>query len=168
MNIFAFLVLVFSVTVIAEDKTSIEYKFKLVMKCLDKAHMTVEEIKFVQENIMRMQDDKIDEKARKIFEKHGYFAACVEEDLGMIEDSKLVVDKIMEGVERDMARKPVNKDFVKKCANALNDDSELTREERALGMSRCLMAGRIRRRVPRQVNARRDPQTEIGHWKIST
>ncbi|XP_032689814.1 uncharacterized protein LOC116853062 isoform X2 [Odontomachus brunneus] len=99
------------------------------------------EVQFAQKILMRIPDDNIIDNSMEILKKYGYFAACIEEDKGMIKDSKLVVDKIMAAIERNIGDYPVNKDFVKECVNALNEDSELTREERATDMERCMIAG---------------------------
>ncbi|XP_032689815.1 uncharacterized protein LOC116853063 [Odontomachus brunneus] len=141
MKRFAFLVLVFSVAVIAEDKDSMEYQYELIMNCIHKANMTKEEVEFVQNYLIKKQDDDIDYKTEEFLKKYGYFAACLEEDLEMMKDSYLVLDKIIEYLvtNNTMDKHSINKDFVKECVNALNDDSEMTREERATGAVRCIL-----------------------------
>ncbi|XP_011145645.1 uncharacterized protein LOC105186860 [Harpegnathos saltator] len=147
MKRIAFLVFVFAASAIAEDAKELkemaenfESDVQTVQLCLDEAETTESEMKAIKEKIDKLDtlDDNIDDETKKSLEKTNRFIACMLEKKEMMVDSKLNVDKILEAIEKD-SKYHVKQDEVKECLNTLNNDKELDREMRAMGMMICLI-----------------------------
>ncbi|RLU22477.1 ObirObp2 [Ooceraea biroi] len=108
--------------------------------CLDEAGTTIVELVEARKKWKNMQDtDEIDEETKAVFLKHNTFIACMLEKKEMMKDSKLVLDKILEVLQNDKDLKnPPTKEVLTECVTTLNENSEMSREDRAVGLVLCV------------------------------
>jgi hypothetical protein len=145
MKRIALLVLALAVNVIAEEietvqqvATHFETDVETVQICLSEAGTTVEEMHIAKQKWQEIKaDESIDEETKESFTIHGRFIACILEKKDMMKDSKLVLDKIQEDIDKEQ-NVAINKEVLTKCVTSLNEDVEITREERAFGFMFCV------------------------------
>ncbi|CAL1674302.1 unnamed protein product [Lasius platythorax] len=145
MKRIALLVLALAVNVIAEEietiqqvATNFETDVETIQICLSEAGTTVEEMHIAKQKWQEIKaDESIDEETKESFTIHGRFIACILEKKDMMKDSKLVLDKIQEEVDKEQ-NVAVNKEVLTKCVTSLNEDAEITREERAFEFMFCV------------------------------
>ncbi|XP_032689824.1 uncharacterized protein LOC116853069 [Odontomachus brunneus] len=146
MKKFAFLVLVFSAAAIAEETgikqwaENFDASEEIVKMCLTEADSTEAEMQNIENQFENIDANNINDETKKNFEKYNLFMACMMEKKEMMKDSKVVVDKLIELIEKDKDKFPIDKEVLKECLEGLNDDNELTRETRAMGAILCIMA----------------------------
>ncbi|XP_014467304.1 PREDICTED: uncharacterized protein LOC106740612 [Dinoponera quadriceps] len=144
MKRIAFLVLVFAYVAIAQEEgikewaEAFESDEETIKACLDESGTTETEMQLAKKQLDKIQEDNIDDETKKAFQKHNLFLACMMEKKGMMNGSELVVDKIMEIIEND--KEPINKEMMRECLNSLNEERGIDREDRAMGITICLVA----------------------------
>jgi hypothetical protein len=145
MKRIALLVLALAVNVIADEietiqqvATNFETDVQTIQICLSEAGTTVEEMQIVKQKWQEIKaDEDIDEETEESFTIHGRFIACILEKKDMMKDSKLVLDKIQEMVDKEQ-NVAVSKEVLTECVTSLNEDVEITREERAFEFMICI------------------------------
>ncbi|CAL1674301.1 unnamed protein product [Lasius platythorax] len=148
MKRIALLVLALAVNVIAEEietiqqvATNFETDVETIQICLSEAGTTVEEMHIAKQKWQEIKaDESIDEETKESFTIHGRFIACILEKKDMMKDSKLVLDKILEEIDKEPNGSKVSKEGITKCVNSLNENVEMTREDRVFGFIRCYYA----------------------------
>ncbi|KAH0950393.1 Obp4 [Eciton burchellii] len=108
-----------------------------IQACLDEAKLTIEELTEGYKKWKDVKDENdIDKEA---LAKHKSFLACMLEKKELMKDSKLVLDKIWEEIQndKDLSKIP-SKEVLTECVNSLNENVEMTREDRALGVTVCI------------------------------
>lgn len=146
----AFFVLTLITIVIADDKDieDIAKRFDTdaatVQTCLDEIGIKIAELSSSFQKWSEIKDDDINEETKESLMKYNRFLGCMLEKNGMIVDSKLVVDKILESMEKDKDLiQPSQKEVLTECINSLNEDSEMTQEDRVFGLMLCLVNNQI-------------------------
>ncbi|XP_072754195.1 uncharacterized protein [Anoplolepis gracilipes] len=144
MKRIAFLVLALAINVIADDEeriqqmaTIFEIDSPTIKTCLSEAETTIDEIDFEKWKEMK-SDEEMDEETKESFTTHGRFLACLLEKLDMMKDSKLVLDKILEKLEKEPHGSTESKEVITECVNSLNENDSKTREERAFEFIICV------------------------------
>ncbi|XP_029660120.1 uncharacterized protein LOC115233696 [Formica exsecta] len=148
MKRIALLVLTVAANVIANEEeniqqvaTNFETDVSTVKICLTEAGTTAEQMQITKQKWQEIKDDEdIDEETKESFTTHGRFVACILEKNDMMKDSKLVLDKILEAVEKEPNDPTVtkNKQVVTECVTSLNEADQLNREDRAFGLMLCI------------------------------
>ncbi|RLU24629.1 ObirObp3 [Ooceraea biroi] len=110
-----------------------------VQECLDEVGTTVVILVEARKKWWDMHDnDDIDDETKTVFLSHNSFIACMLEKKEMMKDSKLIADKILEILQNDKnIKKPRPKEVVTECVTSLNENSEKSREDRALELVLC-------------------------------
>ncbi|XP_072754389.1 uncharacterized protein [Anoplolepis gracilipes] len=140
------LVLTFVAIVIADEEEQIqqiatlyEIDVETTKGCLNEAGTTLREMQFDEETWKKIISNKKDEKTEEYIKNNGCFIACILEKKDMMKDSKLVLDKLLEGFEKQSSLgKMPSKEVITECVNTSNKNIELTRETRAFGFIICL------------------------------
>ncbi|XP_012530517.1 uncharacterized protein LOC105833365 [Monomorium pharaonis] len=143
----AFFVLALIVIVVAnDDKEEIARKFDTdaitVQGCLDDIGTKMEELDTSLQKWSEVKDDDVNEETKQSLMKYVSFLTCMLEKNKMMIDAKFVVDKVVESVLKDKDLETIPpKEVLTECITALNDDSEMTREDRVFGLMLCIMGG---------------------------
>ncbi|XP_070169277.1 uncharacterized protein [Polyergus mexicanus] len=147
MKRIALLVLALAANIIANEEeniqqvaTNFETDVQTVKMCLIDAGTTAEQMQITKQKWQQIKDDEdIDEETKESFMSHGRFVACILEKNDMMKDSKLVLDKILEALEKEQNEpRIVSKEVVTECVNSLNEADQLNREDRAFGFMLCI------------------------------
>ncbi|XP_072754390.1 uncharacterized protein [Anoplolepis gracilipes] len=140
------LVLTFVAIVIADEEEQIqqiatifETDVQTVKGCLNEAGTTLREMQVDEETRQKMINNEDDEKTKECIIRSGRFIACILEKKDMMKNSKLVLDKLLKGFEKQSSLGEVRfKKVITKCVNTSNENIELTRETRAFGFLICM------------------------------
>ncbi|XP_011875635.1 PREDICTED: uncharacterized protein LOC105566330 [Vollenhovia emeryi] len=141
----AFFVLAFIAIVIADDKDIEEIAEKFgsdvaeVKICLEELKIDTKEILPLLQNWENIKPEEITEDVKQSLTTYSLFLACILEKTGMMVDSKLVTDKLIEDMEADKEIVITDKKALEECINSLNEDSQLTRENRVFGLMLCTL-----------------------------
>jgi len=148
MKRIALFVLALAANVIAEEietiqqvATKFETDVQTAQICLSEAGTTLEKIHIAKQKWEKIKNDEdIDEETKKFLTINCRFIACIFEKTDMMKDSKLVLDKILEVNDKESNESKVSKEGITKCVNSLNENVEMTREDRVFGFIRCYYA----------------------------
>ncbi|KAH0950391.1 Obp3 [Eciton burchellii] len=118
-----------------------------VQGCLDDAQTTIVELTKMIGKWKDFEDeDELDEESKQLLRKYNSFLACMLEKTHMMQDSKLVIDRIIEVIQNDKNKSNTpSKEFMTECMTTLNEDNDMTREDRASGLVTCFFEEENRR-----------------------
>ncbi|XP_018353196.1 PREDICTED: uncharacterized protein LOC108754996 isoform X1 [Trachymyrmex septentrionalis] len=146
-----FFILALIVTVIADDDNNLEKIAKeyntdvsTFQECLDEGEMKIEELKTGLENLWGGKKDFNEEQKRQFLFKFKKFDACILKKKQLLVDGKLVIDKIIEEIKEKINEKGLSQPSeetltnIKKCLNSLNENSQMTEEDKAFGLLPCV------------------------------
>ncbi|XP_011056717.1 PREDICTED: uncharacterized protein LOC105147423 isoform X1 [Acromyrmex echinatior] len=151
-----FFILALIATVIADDYNKIledvakEFNtdVSIFQECLDEGEIKIEEfIAGLQKLVGVFFEEKDSNEESKQFRmKFKKFETCRLKKKQLLLDNKLVIDKIIEEIKENINKKGglqlSEETFtnIKKCLNSLNENSQLTDEDRAFGLIPCVIA----------------------------
>ncbi|XP_018353197.1 PREDICTED: uncharacterized protein LOC108754996 isoform X2 [Trachymyrmex septentrionalis] len=137
--------------VIADDDNNLEKIAKeyntdvsTFQECLDEGEMKIEELKTGLENLWGGKKDFNEEQKRQFLFKFKKFDACILKKKQLLVDGKLVIDKIIEEIKEKINEKGLSQPSeetltnIKKCLNSLNENSQMTEEDKAFGLLPCV------------------------------
>ncbi|XP_025996853.1 uncharacterized protein LOC105203006 [Solenopsis invicta] len=140
--VLALIAVVVANEIVEEMAKKFETDSATVQKCLDDTGITMEELGTSLKEWAELKDEDINEMTKQSLMKYVNFLACMMEKNEMMIDSKLVVDKIVESAQNDKdLLPPVPKEVLTECLTALNENSEISREDRVFGLMFCMMDG---------------------------
>ncbi|RLU24628.1 ObirObp4 [Ooceraea biroi] len=127
------------VTDINDLASRFETDVATIQECLDETGITVVILIEARKKWRYMHDNgDIDDETKTVFLKHNSFIACMLEKKEMMKDSKLIADKILEILQNDKnIKKPRAKEIVTECVTSLNENREMSREDRAFDLVLC-------------------------------
>ncbi|XP_018310677.1 uncharacterized protein [Mycetomoellerius zeteki] len=151
-----FFVLALIATVIAGDESLEEIAKKLktnvtiLQACLNEEGIKKEDISTWLQRWTDLENAKEDAtNAYQTQMKYNSFIACLLEKQGLLVDSKLVVDKLIENIKEESSKSnlpPPSEEYLTtltECLNSLNENSQLTREDRAFGLITCAITSAV-------------------------
>ncbi|XP_072753870.1 uncharacterized protein [Anoplolepis gracilipes] len=148
MKRIALLVLALAANAIADEKELLqqiaedfETDVSTVKECVNKAGMTIKDTDLASQKWDETKNgEKIDNETKESIMRYGRFIVCILENKDMMKNSKLVLDKILEGTEDEQnASEVVSKEVITECVKSLNRNDKLTEEERALEFIICII-----------------------------
>ncbi|XP_050451158.1 uncharacterized protein LOC126851338 [Cataglyphis hispanica] len=151
MKRIALLVLALAANVIADEEKDIqqvamhfETDVQTVKECLNEANMTVKQMHIAKQKWAEIikDDEEIDEETKESFMPFGSFTACMLEKKDLMHDGKLVLDNILEALDKDQNNSErISKEVVTECVNSLNENDKMIKigkEYRAMGFLVCI------------------------------
>ncbi|KAL0108295.1 hypothetical protein PUN28_015085 [Cardiocondyla obscurior] len=133
--------------VVADDKgiDDIAKKYdsepKAIEECLAETGITTDEIYDIVDKFEDVKEDSFSGNMKESLAKYSLFLSCILKKNGMIVDSKLVVDKIIENIDKSKDDGELaNKEGFKECLIALNE-AEMSQEDRVFGLMLCAVNG---------------------------
>ncbi|XP_018362314.1 PREDICTED: uncharacterized protein LOC108760715 [Trachymyrmex cornetzi] len=151
-----FLILALIATVIADDNNQILEKIAKVyqtdvstfQECLDEEEIKIEEvITWFQNwhNRSSVEQKDSNEESRPCRMKYKKLVTCILQKKQLLVDGKLVIDKIIERAKEDINKNGLPEiseealTNIKECLNSLNENDQLTKEDRAVGATPCII-----------------------------
>ncbi|XP_018050590.1 PREDICTED: uncharacterized protein LOC108688740 [Atta colombica] len=149
-----FFILALIATVIADDDKKIEEIAKAFntdvstfQECLDEGEIKIDELIIGLQNwtLLFFDEKDLNEESRQFRVKLKKLDTCILKKKQLLVDRKLVIDKIIEEVKKNINEKGLAQFSeeifrnIKECLNSLNENSQLTEEDRAFGVFPCII-----------------------------
>ncbi|XP_011644264.2 uncharacterized protein LOC105431628 [Pogonomyrmex barbatus] len=145
MKRIALFVLALIALVTADDIQDIadkmETKVEVVQTCLDEAELKIEDITSSLKKFKDLKAEELTEEDKQAAANYMTFLACMLQKTGMMdENSKFKVDELVEQIVKDGELKPIDKKVLTECITSMNEDNEMTKEDRVFGMTICVIS----------------------------
>ncbi|XP_018353198.1 PREDICTED: uncharacterized protein LOC108754997 [Trachymyrmex septentrionalis] len=143
-----FILALIAIVIANDDNKTVEDIAKMfnidvpkVQTCVDEEGIKIEQLRTWLETFNRNGTVEENEDANGELKQTCSFIACLLEKKRMMEDEKLIVDKIIESIKEEDRNNNMSEEILtnwKNCMNSLNENSQLTREDRACGILYCV------------------------------
>ncbi|KAL6267319.1 hypothetical protein P5V15_000394 [Pogonomyrmex californicus] len=119
-----------------------ETKVEIVQTCLDEAELKIEDITSSLKKFKDLKAEELTEVDKQAAANYMTFLACMLQKTDMMdENSKFKVDELVEQIMKDgELEKPIDKKVLTECITSMNEDNEMTKEDRVFGMTICVIS----------------------------